>query len=445
MSGPETTRRALLRALAAGGLGLASGCLVPSRPPPVIVQPTGPRLAIPRRGRARGLWVGAASVDVTPPPGSSVLLAGFGFGRSRREVRDPISARCLYFDDGTRRVALVVADVIGVLHPSVERIRGLVGRGVEVAVASTHNHQSPDTMGFWGRAILHAVPHRTGIDPAYLEVFERRLALSVALAASAARPARLGFARAELPDGLVRNLRSPGVYDRTVEVLEATAQDDGAPLASFVCFACHPETLGDRGRALTADFPGRLRADLERSRGGTSVFANGALGGMITPELDDALDPEDRVKVMERLGSEVARVAHEALGAARRVEVREIRYRRAPVELPVENELFRYVQRVGLVEPHRPGPAGGLMTEVGRIDLGPASWALMPGEPTPMVGLRVKAALGVEHPALIALANDELGYLLDPAQAADPEFEYEVSMSVGPQTAPRLEAALRAL
>jgi hypothetical protein len=115
------------------------------------------------------------------------------------------------------------------------------------------------------------------------------------------------------------------------------------------------------------------------------------------------------------------------------------------VELPLDNALFEYVVRVGLVERREPGKRGGLVTEVGRIELGPASIALVPGEPSPMVGMRIKEQLRAEHPLLIALASDELGYILDPSEYDDPNFEYERSVSVGRETAPTLEAALAGL
>ncbi|CAN0584141.1 unnamed protein product, partial [Laminaria digitata] len=119
------------------------------------------------RGQPGYIWAGAAHVDITPPEGAPVWLAGYGFQRPMQRVHDPISARAVYLDDGTHQVALVVADVVGLLHNSTQRIRRLIGPGVQTVVASTHNHQSPDTMGYWGPSILHALPVQTGMDVAY--------------------------------------------------------------------------------------------------------------------------------------------------------------------------------------------------------------------------------------------------------------------------------------
>lgn len=438
------TRRDLL---VLGTTGV-TGCILPSRSPPRVDHPAYPIGPIPRHryGQATGLFAGAASIDITPPAGAWVWLAGYGFQRRMERVRDPISARCLYLDDGERRIALVVADVIGLLLPTVERVRRLVGNGIEVAVASTHNHQGPDTMGYWGEAILYTFPCESGIDPAYQRVLERRLAASVKLAAERAEPARLWMGRGRIPNGLVRNLRTPGVIDPAIQVVEARARRGNRVLCSLVNLGCHPETLGDRARLLSADFPGVLRSRVEQERGGTALFCNGALGGMITAALDGASGVRERIAFMQEMGGALARTTLEAVKDAVPAATDTVRYTRCPVEVQTDNELFVTMERIGLVEPHQRSSRGGYLTEVGRIDLGPAAWALVPGEPTPKVGLRIKEQLsvdGAEYPAVIALANDELGYLLDPVQYDDPEFSYEVSVSVGRDAATVIEEALR--
>lgn len=362
-------------------------------------------------------------------------------------MRDPISARCLYLDDGERRLALVVADLIGLLRPTVERVRALVGAGVEVAVASTHNHQSPDTMGYWGPALMHLVPVKTGLDRSYQRVLEQRLSQVVLRAIRATQPVQLAFARADLPAGLVKNLRRPGVYDPAIELVEARRRD-GQVVATLAHFGCHAETLGDQNRALSADFPGPLRGHLEARRGGTALYANGILGGMITPDVPDDADLPERERFLERLALEVATVSDLALTDAKAEPIDRIGYQRAEVELPSENPLYAYVERVGLIESRQLGRTGRFLTEVGRIDLGPHSWALLPGEPTPQVGFLIKDTLlraGRTHPAVISLANDELGYLLDPSEFDDPLYAYEATVSPGREAALRLSAALASL
>ncbi len=443
MSGID--RRGLLRGVVGGAL--LSGCaLMPKREPPVIDHVTYPMGPMPPRrfGPSAGLCVGAAAVDITPPENSAVWLAGFGFQRRRAKVHDRIYARCLFLDDGARRVALVMADVVGLLWPTVQRVRKLVGPGVQVAVASTHNHQSPDTMGYWGPAVLYALPHKTGIDLSYQRVLERRLAVAVHRAAERARPAKLSFASAQVDAKWVRNLRTPGLFDAALQVMEARG-NNGEAIAVLVNFGCHPETLGDRARLLSADFPGRLCARLEEERGGTAIFANGILGGMITPAVQAQASVPERLAFIEGMAEALTTRSVQALEGAQPQRVAKVQYRREAVELPNSNPLFEHIEEVGLIEPRPRGPAGGFQTEVGVIELGPATWAMVPGEPSPQVGLRIKAMLkarGVVRPSVIALGNDELGYILDPKEYEDPNFAYERSVSAGPQTAPLIESAL---
>lgn len=442
------TRRALLAAFAGG----ASGCLLPAREPPRVHHPRGPLGALLRPTRkGPGVLVGAATIDLTPPSGAPVWLAGFGPNRPMRVLHDRIGAQCVLFDDGTRRVALVMADVIGLMQPSIRRIRALVGPAVEVAVASTHNHASPDTIGFWGPALLSAVPHRSGLDPAYLAVLERRIAQLVGRAAAAARPARLRIGEAPLEAaGLITNLRPPFTIEQSALVLEARDEETDAAIASLVHFACHVEAMGPRSHGLGAGFPALLRAQLDEATGGTTMFVNGALGGMIVPQVEDSAGEDERRQLDRRIATAGVSAAREALRTARPLPAESVRLVRKAVEIPATNALFAWLETQGIVEPRPRGPSGALITEIGRLELGrDLALALAPGEPTPQVGAALEAQLkarGFAHARVVGLADDELGYLLDPAsQYDDPEFAYEVSMSAGRDVVPALLAAFAAL
>jgi hypothetical protein len=78
----------------------------------------------------------------------------------------------------------------------------------------------------------------------------------------------------------------------------------------------------------------------------------------------------------------------------------------------------------------------------------------VPGELLPELGLLIKAemkAAGALLAAVVGLANDEIGYILPeedylyPDNPYEPGEHYEETMSLGPQTASRLLAALRSL
>ncbi|MBI4817125.1 MAG: hypothetical protein HY791_12760 [Deltaproteobacteria bacterium] len=438
------TRRSLLASMAVG----STGCLVASKPGPRVFHARYPMGAIPPAG-AGELFVGAATIDLTPPAGSRTWLAGFGAMRRVRAVRDPVEARCLYLENGGRRVAIVMVDVVGLLRPTVERVRRLVGNGIEVVVASTHNHSSPDTLGFWGPAILYTLPHRSGIDPSYQATLEKRLAVVVRAAVRSARPGRLHIAEGELPPGIAMNLRPPFKADPPLLVVAAD-DEQGQAIATLVHFACHVETLGDHNRDLSAGFPAPLRAEVEARRGGLAIYANGALGGMVTPDVAASADATERKRRDREIGETAANAALDLLASSKPLDAEPLQLSRRSVDVPVDNELYAYIERVGIVEARAHGADdASLVTEVGRLDLGSLSIALVPGEPTPAVGAELRAGLlalpGVEHASVLGLANDELGYVLKPEQISDPEFEYEVSMTPSPSIFAVLSAAMASL
>ena len=97
---------------------------------------------------------------------------------------------------------------------------------------------------------------------------------------------------------------------------------------------------------------------------------------------------------------------------------------------------------------------GELVTEVNLLQIDSCWLATVPGELLPKLGLQIKAELkqaGAEMAVVIGLANDEIGYILPqddyiyPDNPFEPGEHYEETMSVGPEAAARLIAALRYL
>lgn len=109
--------------------------------------------------------VGYASADVTPRLGSKpVFIAGYGQNRKATKIHDPLFARAIVLSDGQKRVALAAVDVVGLQYPTVQEIRKRLSGFDYVMVASTHNHEGPDTVGLWGPS-----PFKSGIDDEFME------------------------------------------------------------------------------------------------------------------------------------------------------------------------------------------------------------------------------------------------------------------------------------
>ncbi|MBN2494382.1 MAG: hypothetical protein JXR96_07330 [Deltaproteobacteria bacterium] len=391
------------------------------------------------------LLAGAARVKLTPRAGTPI--AGHGFNKRSRGVLDDIWARVLYLDAGAEAVVLVSVDFIGLGLPRVERIRSRISRenASRILVLATHNHAGPDTLGFWGPAALGLLPVRSGIDPPYMERVERGIAAAIERAVGNARPARLYAGRFEVPEGLAHNMREPGDVDRTVHVLRAAGRD-GSTIATLVHYANHAESLQDNNRWLSADFPGVLYREVDRVLGGVTLFATGPAGGMIEPA-NQAEDPDPlRRAFREKLGGALAEgVIRATIGGMHEIAPAHLRVVSMRLALPLQpGSLLELAIRLELVDP-RPVRTDMLETQMALVDLGELQILTVPGEPTPELGRAIARQMPAEFRLVACVALDELGYMLTARQWADERFDYERSMSMGPQTGARVLQAAREL
>jgi hypothetical protein len=377
---------------------------------------------------------GSARVKLTPAK-RGVRIAGHGHLHKRSKgVLDDIYGRVLYLDSGSQAVVLVSVDFIGLMLPRVERVRDRVSRSLpgSILIASTHNHAGPDTLGLWGPALLGLLPVRSGVDPEYMNWVEERLARAILQAVANARPARLFVGRFLAPEGLAYNMREPGDVPREIIVLRAAGLD-GYTISTVVNYANHPESLQDKNRWLSADFPGVLCREVDLALGGTTLFFSAPAGGMLEPNnLPD--DPEaKRLAFRERLGGALAEgVIRQAIGGMQEIARPTLRLYSKRFELPIRaGGLTDLAITLRLLEP-RPLRDDHLTTESALVDLGPLQLVTIPGEPTPEAGRAFARELTAPYKMIVTLGMDELAYFLTERQWNDPRFEYERSTGVGP-------------
>jgi len=419
-----------------------------------------------------------------------VWLAGFHTGRPATDVHDDLWARAMVLGDGVHRVAIVVLDAIGLFHDSVVDVRQRIPAGARidyVIVASTHTHQAPDLMGLWGPGT-----GRTGVDPAYLERVVETAARAVAAAARAARPATLRIARIhDGPAELVEDSRRPHVLDPDVRVIQGL-DADGRTLGTFVEWANHPETAWDANLRVSSDFPHFVRQALEAALGGVAIYANGAIGGLMTTRPRFAIkDPDTGEPRFEpgfakaraqgrRLAALVmAGLAHtpapedeagEDLGPVELGEA-SLALRARTLELRVENPMFLLAASLGML-PRGFSRWATVRTEIAAFRLGPLSLLSVPGEIYPeIVNGGIETPEGADHPIeplevpplrarmpgryrfVLGLAGDALGYIIPKSEwDNEPPWLYGSTretygeiVSLGPDTAPTLHRALLAL
>jgi hypothetical protein len=431
-----------------------------------------------------------------------VWLAGFHDNRPATGVHDDLWARAMVIDDGRTRIALVVLDAIGFMHDQVVDVRGRIpaSAGIDyTVVASTHTHEGPDLMGLWGPGF-----GRSGVDPRYLDEVIEQAARAAAKAAAALRPAELRFARVPLGSAApVEDSRPPIVLDPDLRAMQAVDLETGDSLGIFVSWANHPETTWSDNLLLSSDFPHFLREALEhgvsdegrllqRGQGGVAVYANGAIGGLMTTSPDFAVtDPLSGASLREpsfekarAQGIQLAQQLLDALAEPARpqasgpsegegrgpVAVREgsLALRARTLELPIDNRPLLLAAAIGVL-PRGFTRWATLRSEIAAWSIGPASFLTVPGEIYPeIVNGGITALAGADHPGeplevpplrsvmpgrfrfVVGLANDAVGYIIPrsewdaeaPWLADAAQESYGEIVSLGPETAPLLHRAL---
>ncbi|WP_106816387.1 hypothetical protein [Microbacterium timonense] len=306
----------------------------------------GTRAADPEGGAVVALTAGTARATITPPLG--IPLSGFVGRGVASDVHDHLTATALVLADdgdaGDTRHAVVALDLIGLYSDELvaalkHAVHAVTGIGPErVFLACSHTHYGP--------VVAEAGDMPGGRHPLTVE-YRRHLAAAVAecvLAADDARVAvRVRAGRADVRLGVNRRLPQPdgsvaiapnpaGHVDPELVAVAFDAVSDGMPrgsaVATLVSYACHPSSLESSVRSLTADFPGVLRDELERSSGGRVLFLQGAAGD---------IDPPDKRADWSRpreTGVTLAAAAGALLRDAAAVADAPLRSRRVRVPLP---------------------------------------------------------------------------------------------------------------
>lgn len=432
-------------------------------------------VAAPLRGT--GVRAGAAKATITPDvKANKVYLAGFGNNRIATGVHDDLYVRCLALRAGQETVVMCSADLIGLFYDDVlkirEKVKAQAPEVTHVIVASTHDHEGPDTLGLWG-----PTPFQTGMDEKYMDWLQERIATTAAAAIHSAQDARLTLARDDHPllAMLQSDSRPPYVKDPYLFVMRVTALATGQPIANLVNWSDHPETLGGKNTQITADYPHWLCQCIEQHLGGTAVFFDGSIGGLLSTLGDDVAlqDPEtgevakdDTWRKAELFGTTIGELAAHALKSGEDVEVDSLVVRKAVVFAPLHNDRFRvggaagvYLGRkplytngkvdASVAEKEFPGygklryaTGGDTQTEVdyialvssGRIvgeistfpgeiypELVNGGIARYPGADFPDAPFEpaIREHLKSKYQFIFGLANDELGYIIPRAEWDD--------------------------
>ncbi|MFY9570054.1 MAG: neutral/alkaline non-lysosomal ceramidase N-terminal domain-containing protein [Blastocatellia bacterium] len=348
-----------------------------------------------------------------------IYLAGFGNNRIATGKHDDLWARAIVLEFGETRIAIVSIDLIGYYSKAnyygLEEIKKLVDPklGVdEILVASTHNHEAPDTIGPWG-----ANPLSDGKYPRYLRFLDRQIAKAINRAAATTIRAemRLGHTDPQASPSLTGTQtrthgRPPRFFDeelRVMQFVEGSATRSDKVIATIINWNTHPESMESRNTLITSDFPHAVRDTVEKRYGGTAIYISGDLGaveiigdsnnkptdrvrfdGKDFPLKPDNSRPEYTFARTEAIGRDVAKAVFEALKRGESSRVTGIDLKKAGLRAPMDNTGYLFLAGKGVLDT-MPAPREGERTEtesvVYAITIGDAQIITTPGELFPEV------------------------------------------------------------
>ncbi len=202
------------------------------------------------------LKVGTAKTDITPPMGFS--MRGYYSERLASSVHDELYARALVLDDGKNKLVLVICDNIVPYAEVNKKVRKTIHDELGIApeniiINATHTHTGPHLIEPYDKILSVKIADAIRIANQRLE--------PAAIKAGIGREEHISFNRRFLMrDGTVRcnpPILSPdivkpmGPIDPEIGIFYITTLD-GKPIATFVNFAMHLDTVG--GTEISADY-----------------------------------------------------------------------------------------------------------------------------------------------------------------------------------------------
>ncbi|MDD5705346.1 MAG: neutral/alkaline non-lysosomal ceramidase N-terminal domain-containing protein [Kiritimatiellae bacterium] len=280
------------------------------------------------------LTAGTAETKITPPVGAPLL----GPMQPSTGVHDDLFARALVLSDGTRNLAIVSLDLLGLSIALADEVREIIRRrtGIEtVLLTSTHTHSAPSTIPWgmegWNWFVREGTAWRTELVANVAETVARAASAMTGAALRAGRaPAQAGRCRRlPTPDGIAMKPYDAAPVVPWVDVL-CVDGDEGKPLAVLFSHAAHAVVLHRATTLIGADYPGYAVNHVRRHLGsGTLAMFAQACGADINS------DPlAGSFEAAERVGVAVGDAAIAAVAAATPVPPGALRVASATFELP---------------------------------------------------------------------------------------------------------------
>lgn len=437
-------------------------------------------------------YVGFAKRDITPPVPFS-YLGGQGYLRVGTTVLAPLWVRTLAIqgaDAHGRRVGSpAVISVLdsqgyfagyqsgpggtGVADYGLDQIRAAAGAAAHVPAANisfsaTHSHTAPDTMGVWG-----------GSPSSYMEQLKSAAVASVSDAVASMQPAWIRHGQADgaqyiynpIPTSVPPDQYSdPNTWPQytALTVLQALKWGTSTPIVTLFDFGTHPDIL-EGSPLVSPDWPSLTIDHINATYGGDSMFMPGVEGsepvfpgGDNQPHTNAYLESEESI-----YAGQINGVVDSAIASAGPVDVGGVAASETTAAVPATNALLMaddvvdapdevhsqlglgHIRRA-VVPPYLYGNV--LRTPVSAVRIGDGVLLNTPGEVYSDVFFSARDQIGAAWYLVGGLANDQIGYVVMPAEfpvaeaygPTGPAASYAVGPSVGAQIVRGLTRTARA-
>jgi neutral ceramidase len=413
----------------------------------IVFATTSPALA--------DLTAGAARVSITPDYKQfHYQLGGYvdkqRTGHSATGVHDQIYSRALVVSDGAKKVAVVSLDLCympaSVKAAVLKRI-GATGIPADgLFLSATHTHSAPDPLALHESNTGPAGALPT-FDPLLTDWMADHIAQSITDANGRLKAAKIGSGQMQNV-GLNRNRRGERITDDEMTALKVTGAD-GTPIAAVFVYAAHPVYYGPEQMQVSGDWAGTFERQMEAGLDGApALFLNGAEGDASPHGSDEGLNSEK----IEIYSAKICAKARALLGEIKAAGVGAVASWTTTAEMGARIPHPFFILAAGglratadqareLVNRVMPDKVEITFVRVGDLLL-----MGVPGEPTTPIGLEAKRAArekSVKHPAIVALTNGWIGYIVTPEQYKAGRYEPTMSF-YGDQVGVRILAGLKA-
>ena len=263
--------------------------------------------------------VGCARRDITPQ--GDIYLIGYRDLPNRLEpataVHDDVFANALYFQDGTRELFVLSADVLEFEESMAEEVKTLLSSryGIDrdlVLLCATHDHTSI--------AAYHKSWWTHKFDQHYYDWLLETICSCFEECRSNARQATAKVG-SQIVTGFYGNRNVPGkLADNEVIVLEFS-DEEGVPFAGLVNWAVHSAVVGPDTTELTSELAGLVSKKLEPSLGYFPAMIVGAAGDCSDRNFRQGRGIPEVERTSTALAAEIAAIPVETPVALDRIEV----------------------------------------------------------------------------------------------------------------------------